>query len=149
MALPPVPEKVRELCGDGTTSMKDVIDRLTVICEKPINLIEYKESWGALTAFKAEFEDRINVYFPPQKSRQYKLHCIYHELGHIYLESFRLPLALPDLSEEMLRETADAISVTCRSVPNHPVERWVEDFAFEMSKKTRARTSSDPDPFLS
>ncbi len=98
MALPPVPEKVRELCGDGTTSMKEVIDRLTVICEKPINLIEYKESWGALTAFKAEFEDRINVYFPPQKSRQYKLHCIYHELGHIYLESFRIPLALPDLS---------------------------------------------------
>lgn len=71
MALPPVVEKVRELCGDGTTSMKEVIDRLTVICEKPINLIEYKESWGALTAFKAEFEDRINVYFPPQKSRQY------------------------------------------------------------------------------
>jgi len=148
MTLPPVQDKVRELCGDGTTSMKEVVDRLTVICEKPINLIEYKESWGALTAFKAEFEDRINVYFPPQKSQQYKLHCIYHELGHIYLESLRIALALPDLSEEMLRETADAISVTCRSVPNHPVERWVEDFAFEMSKKTRSRSSSDTDPFL-
>ena len=24
---------------------EEVIDRLTVICEKPINLIEYKESW--------------------------------------------------------------------------------------------------------
>ena len=148
MALPPVPEKVRELCGDGTTSMKEVIDRLTVICEKPINLIEYKESWGALTAFKAEFEDRINVYFPPQKSRQYKLHCIYHELGHIYLESFRISLALPDLSEEMLKAAAGVKSMSCCSVPNHPVERWVEDFAFEMSKKTRSRSSSDPDPFL-
>ncbi|MBP2268151.1 hypothetical protein J3A64_003615 [Pseudarthrobacter sp. PvP004] len=148
MTLPSVQDKVRELCGDGTTSMKEVVDRLAVICKKPINLIEYKESWGALTAFKAEFEDRINVYFPPQKSQQYKLHCIYHELGHIYLESFQMALALPDLSEEMLRETADAISVTCRSVPNHPVERWVEDFAFEMSKMTRSRSSSDPDPFL-
>jgi hypothetical protein len=148
MALPPVQEKVRELCGVGTTSMKEVVERLTVICEKPINLIEYKESWGALTAFKAEFDDRINVYFPPQNSLQYKLHCIYHELGHIYLESFQTPLALPSLSEEMLRETADAINISCRAVPNHPVERWVEDFAFEMSKKTRGNSSSDPDPFL-
>ncbi|WGM22889.1 hypothetical protein QEH68_22460 (plasmid) [Paenarthrobacter sp. OM7] len=148
MTLPPVQDKVRELCGDGTTSMKEVVERLTMICEKPINLIEYNESWGSLTAFKAEFEDRINVYFPPQKSQQYKLHCIYHELGHIYLESLQVSLALPDLSGEMLRETADAISITCRSVPNHPVERWVEDFAFEMSKKTRSRTSSGLDPFL-
>ncbi|MHC6231993.1 hypothetical protein DC347_19225 [Pseudarthrobacter sp. AG30] len=148
MSLPSVAEKVEELCGDGTTSLEDVVDRLTVICEKPINLIEYKESWGALTAFKAEFEDRINVYFPPQKSQQYKLHCIYHELGHIFLESFRISLALPNLSEEMLRETADAISITCRSVPNHPVERWVEEFAFEMSKKTRTRSSLEPEPFL-
>jgi hypothetical protein len=148
MGLPPVAEKVQELCGDGTTSLEDVVDRLTVVCEKPINLIEYKESWGALTAFKAEFEDRINVYFPPQKSQQYKLHCIYHELGHIFLESFRISLALPNLSEEMLRETADAISITCRSVPYHPVVRWVEEFAFEMSKKTRARSSLEPEPFL-
>ena len=148
MSLPSVAEKVEELCGDGTTSLEDVVDRLTVICEKPIILIEYKESWGALTAFKAEFEDRINVYFPPQKSQQYKLHCIYHELGHIFLESFRISLALPNLSEEMLRETADAISITCRSVPNHPVERWVEEFAFEMSKKTRTRNSLEPEPFL-
>jgi hypothetical protein len=148
MSLPSVAEKVEKLCGDGTTSLEDVVDRLTVNCEKPINLIEYKESWGALTAFKAEFEDRINVYFPPQKSQQYKLHCIYHELGHIYLESFRISLALPNLSEEMPRETADAISITCRSVPNHPVERWVEEFAFEMSKKTRTRSSLEPEPFL-
>jgi hypothetical protein len=110
MTLPPVQDKVRELCGYGTTSMQEVLERLTAICEKPINLIEFKEDWGALTAFKAEFEDRINVYFPPQKSQQYKLHCIYHELGHIYLENLRLALALPDLSGEMLRETADAIS---------------------------------------
>lgn len=148
MGLPPVADKVRELCGDNTTSLDEVVDRLTVICEKPINLIEFDESWGALTAFKAEFEDRINVYFPPQKSQQYKFHCIYHELGHIYLESLGTSITLPNLSEEMLRETADAISVTCRSVPNHPVERWVEEFAFEMSKKTRARSSSTPEPFL-
>jgi hypothetical protein len=36
MGLPLVAEKVRELCGDGKTSMKEVVDRLTVICEKPI-----------------------------------------------------------------------------------------------------------------
>lgn len=148
MVLPPVAEKIQELCGEGITSLDEVVARLTLLCEKPINLIEYNESWGALTAFKAEFEDRINVYFPPQKSKQYKFHCIYHELGHIYLESFGTFWTLPNLSEEMLRETADAISVTCRAVPNHPVERWVEDFAFEMSKKTRARDSADPDPFL-
>lgn len=64
MNLPPVQDKVRELCGDGATSMKEVVERLTMICKKPINLIEYNESWGSLTAFKAEFEDRINVYFP-------------------------------------------------------------------------------------
>ena len=148
MTLPPVQDKVRELCGDGTTSMAEVLERLALICDKPIKLIEQEGSWGTLTAFKLDFEDHFKIYVPPQDSTQYKLHCIYHELGHIYLESFRIALALPDLSEEMLRETADAISVTCRSVPNHPVERWVEDFAFEMSKKTRARSSSDPDPFL-
>lgn len=148
MSLPPVADKVRELCGDGMTSLDEVVDRLTVICEKPIKLIEFDESWGALTAFKAEFEDRVNIYFPPQKSQQYKFHCIYHELGHIYLESFGTSMTLPNLSEEMLRETADAISVTCRSAPNHPVERWVEEFAFEMSKKTRARSSFTPEPFL-
>ncbi len=148
MDLPPVQDKVRELCGDGTTSMAEVLERLAIICEKPIKLIEQEGSWGTLTAFKLDFEDHFKIYVPPQDSTQYKLHCIYHELGHIYLESFRIALALPDLSEEMLRETADAISVTCRSVPNHPVERWVEDFAFEMSKKTRSRSSSEPDPFL-
>ncbi|WP_426980023.1 hypothetical protein ACQCSU_21795 (plasmid) [Pseudarthrobacter sp. O4] len=148
MALPPVQDKVRELCGDGTTSMTEVIERLAVICEKAIKLIEQEWSWGTLTAFKLDFEDHIKIYFPPQNSMQYKLHCIYHELGHIYLESLQVPLALPDFSEEMLKEAAGAISMSCRSVPNHPVERWVEDFAFEMSKKTRGNSSSDPDPFL-
>ncbi|GAB2713996.1 hypothetical protein GCM10027038_10270 [Arthrobacter bambusae] len=126
--------------------MEEVIDRLTVICEKPIYLIEFEDSWGSLTAFKADFEDRINIYFPPQNSQQYKLHCIYHELGHIYLES--VDLALPGISKKMLRETANAISVSCRHIEDHPVERWVEAFAFGMAKKTRVHSLSDPDPFL-
>jgi hypothetical protein len=149
MKLPSVQDKVRELCGEGTTSMEEVVDRLTVICEKPIHLIEFEDSsWGSLTAFKADFEDRINIYVPPQDSLQYKFHCIYHELGHIYLENSDDALILAGLSEEMLKETANAINVSCRSVPNHPVERWVEDFAFKMSKKTRVPSSFDPDPFL-
>lgn len=146
MVLPPVEEKVRELCGDGTTSMTEVVERLVVICEKPINLVEHEGSWGSLTALKVEFEDRINVLFPPQNSLQYKLHCIYHELGHIYLES--LDLVLPEISQAILRETADAINVSCRHIADDPVERWVEAFAFGMSKRTRQRSSSDPDPFL-
>jgi hypothetical protein len=64
------------------------------------------------------------------------------------LESFQGHLVLPDFSEEMLKEAAGAKSMSCCSVLNHPVERWVEDFAFEMSKKTRARSSSETDPFL-
>jgi hypothetical protein len=149
MTLPSVQDKVRELCGDGTTSMTEVLERLAVICDKPIKLIEQEGSWGTLTAFKLDFEDHFKIYVPPQDSTQYKLHCIYHELGHIYLESFQGPLALPDFSEEMLKEAAGAKSMSCCSIPNHPVERWVEDFAFEMSKKTRSRSSSAPDPFLS
>ena len=148
MGLPPVAEKVRELCGDGTTSMAEVLERLAVICEKPIKLIEKEGSWGTLTAFKLDFEDHFKIYVPPQNSTQYKLHCIYHELGHIYLESFQGHLVLPHFSEEMLKEAAGAKSMSCCSVQNHPVERWVEDFAFEMSKKTRARSSSETDPFL-
>jgi hypothetical protein len=148
MGLPPVAEKVRELCGDGTTSMAEVLERLAVICEKPIKLIEQEGSWGTLTAFKLDFEDHFKIYVPPQNSTQYKLHCIYHELGHIYLESFQDHLVLPDFSEEMLKEAAGAKSMSCCSVLNHPVERWVEDFAFEMSKKTRAGSSSETDPFL-
>lgn len=148
MALPPVQDKVRELCGDGTTSLTEVIERLSMICEKPIHLIEQDWDWGTLTAFKLDDGDHIKIYFPPQNSMQYKVHCIYHELGHIYLECLHIPLAQPKFSQEMLREAAAAISMSCRTVPNHPVERWVEDFAFEMSKKTRARSSSDPDPFL-
>lgn len=148
MGLPPVAEKVRELCGDGTTSMAVVLERLAVICEKPIKLIEQEGSWGTLTAFKLDFEDHFKIYVPPQNSTQYKLHCIYHELGHIYLESFQDHLVLPDFSEEMLKEAAGAKSMSCCSVQNHPVERWVEDFAFEMSKKTRAQSSSETDPFL-
>lgn len=146
MNLPSVQEKVRELCGNGTTSMKEVVDHLTVMSGKQINLIEFEDTWGSLTALKAEFEDCINVYFPPQESLQYKLHCIYHELGHIYLES--LNLALPGLSQEILRETAKAINVSCRHIEDDPVERWVEAFAFELSKKARLRSSSDLDPFL-
>jgi hypothetical protein len=148
MGLPPVAEKVRELCGDGTTSMAEVLERLAVICEKPIKLIEQEGSWGTLTAFKLDFEDHFKIYVPPQNSTQYKLHCIYHELGHIYLESFQGHMVLPHFSEEMLKEAAGAKSMSCCSVQNHPVERWVEDFAFEMSKKTRARSSSQADPFL-
>ncbi|MBD1540365.1 hypothetical protein HC749_19660 [Arthrobacter sp. S13_S34] len=148
MGLPPVAEKVRELCGDGTTSMAEVLERLAVICEKPIRLIEQEGSWGTLTAFKLDFEDHFKIYVPPQNSTQYKLHCVYHEIGHIYLESFQDHLVLPDFSEEMLKEAAGAKSMSCCSVQNHPVERWVEDFAFEMSKKTRARSSSETDPFL-
>lgn len=148
MGLPPVAEKVRELCVDGTTSMAEVLERLAVICEKPIKLIEQEGSWGTLTAFKLDFEDHFKIYVPPQNSTQYKLHCIYHELGHIYLESFQGHLVLPHFSEEMLKEAAGAKSMSCCSVQNHPVERWVEDFAFEMSKKTRARSSSETDPFL-
>lgn len=148
MGLPPVAEKVRELCGDGTTSMAEVLERLAVICEKPIRLIEQEGSWGTLTAFKLDFEDHFKIYVPPQNSTQYKLHCIYHEIGHIYLESFQDHLVLPDFSEEMLKEAAGAKSMSCCSVQNHPVERWVEDFAFEMSKKTRARSSSETDPSL-
>ena len=148
MGLPPVAEKVRELCGDGTTSMAEVLERLAVICEKPIRLIEQEGSWGTLTAFKLDFEDHFKIYVPPQNSTQYKLHCIYHEIGHIYLESFQDHLVLPDFSEEMLKEAAGSKSMSCCSVQNHPVERWVEDFAFEMSKKTRARSSSETDPFL-
>ena len=149
MVLPPVQDKVQELCGDGTTSLTEVLDRLALICGKPIKLVEQAHSWGALTGFKLDFEDHYKVYIPPQNSTQYKHHCIYHELGHIYLENLQIPLALPDLSEEMLKEAAGAKSMSCCSVPNHPVELWVEDFAFEMSKKTRAGSSSDPDPFLS
>ncbi|TLM80877.1 hypothetical protein [Pseudarthrobacter sp. NamE5] len=148
MGLPPVAEKVRELCGDGTTSMAEVLERLAVICEKPIKLIEQEGSWGTLTAFKLDFEDHFKIYVPPQNSTQYKLHCIYHELGHIYLESFQGHMVLPHFSEEMLKEAAGAKSMSCCSVQNHPVERWVEDFAFEMSKKTRTRSSSETDPFL-
>jgi hypothetical protein len=148
MGLPPVAEKVRELCGDGTTSMAEVLERLAVICEKPIKLIEQEGSWGTLTAFKLDFEDHFKIYVPPQNSTQYKLHCIYHELGHIYLESFQGHMVLPHFSEEMLKEAAGAKSMSCCSVQNHPVERWVEDFAFEMSKKTRSRSSSETDPFL-
>ena len=147
MGLPPVAEKVRELCGDGTTSMAEVLERLAVICEKPIKLIEQEGSWGTLTAFKLDFEDHFKIYVPPQNSTQYKLHCIYHELGHIFLESLQIPVAGPKFSKEMLKEAAGAISMSCRTVPNHPVVRWVEDFAFEMSKMTRSR-SSGPDPFL-
>lgn len=146
MVLPSVEEKVRELCGVGKTSMTEVVKRLTVICQKPINLVEHDGEWGSLTALKVEFEDRINVLFPPQNSLHYKLHCIYHELGHIYLES--LDLALPEISESLLQETKNAISVSCRHIDDDPVERWVEDFAFRMSKKTRERSSSALDPFL-
>jgi hypothetical protein len=46
MTLPPVQDKVRELCGDGTTSMTEVLERLAAICEKPIKLIEQEGSWG-------------------------------------------------------------------------------------------------------
>ena len=95
---------------------------------------------------KVEFEDHINVLFPPQNSLYYKLHCIYHELGHIYLES--LDLALPEISQSLLKETANAISVSCRHIEDDPVERWVEAFAFRMSKKTHERSSSTLDPFL-
>lgn len=126
--------------------MKEVVDRLTVLCEKPIHLIELDEDWGSLTALKAEFEDYINVYFPPQKSLQYKLHCIYHELGHVYLET--LDFALPTLSQQLLKETESAINVSCRHIEDHPVERWVEAFAFETAKKTRPHSSTDPDPFF-
>lgn len=146
MVLPSVEEKVRELCGTSTTSMTEVVERLAVICQKPINLIEHDGEWGSLTALKVEFEDRINVLFPPQNSLHYKLHCIYHELGHIYLES--LDLALPEISQSLLQETKNAISVSCRHIDDDPVERWVEDFAFRMSKKTRERSSSALDPFL-
>lgn len=146
MALPPVEEKIRDLCGAGTTSMTKVIERLVAICQKPINLREHAGDWGSLTALKVEFEDRINVLYPPQKSLQYKLHCIYHELGHIYLEN--LDLALPEISESLLKETANAISVSCRHIEDDPIERWVEDFAFMMSKKTRKRSMTAHDPFL-
>lgn len=146
MVLPSVEEKVRELCGAGTTSMTEVVDHLILICQKPINLVEHDGDWGSLTALKVEFEDRINVLFPPQNSLHYKLHCIYHELGHIYLES--LDLASPEISQSLLKETQNAISVSCRHIEDDPVERWVEAFAFMMSKKTRARSSSALDPFL-
>lgn len=146
MALPPVEEKIRELCGNGKTSMTQVVERLTTICQKPINLVEHAGEWGSLTALKVEFEDYINVLFPPQKSLHYKLHCIYHELGHIYLES--LDLAVPEISQSLLQETTDAINVSCRHIEDDPVERWVEDFAFMMSKKTRAGSSPALDPFL-
>ncbi|MDJ0318617.1 hypothetical protein [Arthrobacter antibioticus] len=146
MVLPPVEEKIRDLCGTGTTSMTEVIERLVVICQKPINLVEHDGEWGSLTALKVEFEDHINVLFPPQNSLQYKLHCIYHELGHIYLE--KLDLALPEIPQSLLNQTADAISVSCRHIEDDPVERWVENFAFMMSKKTRARSRSALDPFL-
>lgn len=146
MVLPSVEEKIRDLCGAGKTSMTEVVERLTVICQKPINLVEHDGEWGSLTALKVEFEDRINVLFPPQNSLHYKLHCIYHELGHIYLES--LDLALPEISQSLLQETKNAISVSCRHIDDDPVERWVEDFAFRMSKKTRERSSSALDPFL-
>ncbi len=146
MVLPPVEEKIRELCGAGTTSMTEVVERLIAICQKPINLVEHDGDWGSLTALKVEFEDHINVLFPPQNSLHYKLHCIYHELGHIYLES--LDMALPEISQSLLKETKNAISVSCRHIEDDPVERWVEDFAFRMSKKTRARSTSALDPFL-
>lgn len=146
MVLPSVEEKVRELCGTSTTSMTEVVERLAAISQKPINLVEHDGEWGSLTALKVEFEDHINVLFPPQNSLHYKLHCIYHELGHIYLES--LDLALPEISQSLLQETKNAISVSCRHIDDDPVERWVEDFAFRMSKETRERSSSALDPFL-
>ena len=146
MALPSVEEKVLELCGDGTTSMTEVVERLMLICEKPIHLVEQEGDWGSLTALKVEFEDYINVLFPPQHSVQYKLHCIYHELGHIFLES--LDLASPQISKSLLKKTENAISVSCRHIEDDPVERWVEAFAFKMSKKTRVIKSPALDPYL-
>jgi hypothetical protein len=147
MILPPVQDKVRELCGDGTISIQEVVERLSVMREKPIKLFEEEWSLGPLTAFKFEHENDIMIFFPRQKSMQYKHHCIYHELGHIYLESLYIPLAPSYFSEEMLKAAEGAINMSCRAVPNHPVERWAEDFAFEMSKRTRVG-SSDPDPFF-
>jgi hypothetical protein len=146
MVLPPVEEKVRELCGAGTTSMTEVVERLIVICEKPIHLVEQEGDWGSLTALKVEYEDYINILFPPQYSLQYRLHCIYHELGHIFLES--LNLASPEISQSLLKQTENAISVSCRHIEDDPVERWVEAFAFRMSKKTRVNSSPALDPFL-
>uniref|UniRef100_UPI003F495CE8 hypothetical protein n=1 Tax=Paenarthrobacter ureafaciens TaxID=37931 RepID=UPI003F495CE8 len=148
MALPLVQDKIRELCGEGTTSMQEVIDRLTVICQKPIKLKELHGSWGAVTGFYLNLPDHFRVVVPLQDSTQYKHHCIYHELGHIYLESLKIPSVAPDFSEEMLQEIAGAKSMGVCALPHDPVERWVEEFAFEMSKKTRASTSSDPDRFL-
>lgn len=146
MVLPPVEEKVTELCGADTTSMTEVVERLAVICQKPIHLIEQEGDWGSLTALKVEYEDYINILFPPQYSLQYKLHCIYHELGHIFLEN--LDLAFPQISQSLLKETQNAISVSCRHIEDDPVERWVESFAFKMSKKTRVTSSPAVDPFL-
>lgn len=146
MVLPPVEEKISELCGKGTTSITEVVERLMEICGKPIHLVEHQGEWGSLTALKVEFEDHINVLFPPQNSLPYKLHCIYHELGHIYLES--LNLAAPEISQSLLGETTDAINVSCRHIDEDPVERWVEAFAFSMSKKTRKPSPSAVDPFL-
>ncbi len=130
--------------------MSEVLEKLSSISDKPINIMEVEyESWGTLTSFKAEFDDRINIYYPPQNSTQYKLHCIYHELGHIYLDSLQASGSIPDISIEVLRELKGAISVSCRFLPNSPIENWVENFAFEMSKKTRAtKRISDPNPFL-
>ncbi|POH72209.1 hypothetical protein CVS27_17100 [Arthrobacter glacialis] len=146
MVFPPVEETVLELCGDGTTSMTEAVERLKLICEKPIHLIEQEGEWGTLTALTVEYEDYINILFPPRHSLQYKVHCIYHELGHIFLESQNL--ASPQISQSLLKETKNAISVSCRHIEDDPVERWVEDFAFRMSKKTRVNSSPALDPFL-
>lgn len=146
MVFPRVEDKVRELCGSGATSLTEVVERLAGICEKPIHLIEQEGEWGTLTALTVEYEDYINVLFPPQNSLQYRLHCIYHEFGHIFLES--LNLASPGISQSILKQTENAVSVSCRRIDDDPVERWVESFAFMMSKKTRAGSSPTLDPFL-
>lgn len=149
MILPPIRDAVRELCEKGTSSLSEILGRIAQISRKPIHLVEVdRDGWGALTAFKAEFEDRINIYFPPQRSSQYKYHCIYHELGHIYLEETQAVTASQGIPDEVLRQAEGALSISCRFIQNNPVEQWVEEFAFELSKLTRAPRPGDPDPFL-
>lgn len=120
-------------------TVEALVSAVSEIFGKPIYLESLDEAnWGSLTAFLAESDDAVTIYYRLQDTPQYRLQCICHELGHLVMGS---SCALPfDVHvAEQVDIPVGSQRLQARDLRDTDAEKEAEEFSFHVIRHLRSQ----------
>ncbi|TQL46877.1 hypothetical protein [Subtercola boreus] len=163
-------EKVLDQVGAAPgDDLETVLRKVQAVVGMPLRLERPMHEWtgSALTAAMAFHERHISLFYAPHRSLVYQLHCIYHELGHVLLqtecrhiskaEMSALSIPIEGVITAYARKLNPTETIAPRNFDLHEIDRtrltpaardfeaaeeMVENFAYALAARIRERPLS-------